>query len=328
MGQGQEIKTRTEPHLEIQERGEIFFFYRPKVDKEEAHGAEDVQRLYIVLRPESGERPVEDKQDPHSGKEGSINTKSNNSDQNGSGKSTAIAAEGGHGKQQVKIEKQPLLRLIVMGRKSLPDPRKRSRPYWGFVEMVTTDVHHVKTALKGEEYDTSTRGHRHNSPARALGEGIYRILRHNPVKRMHTHLIYKLEFPPEDEKNEPQECLNIERQASFLIQIKNPDQHAISAGSAASSRGLQNKRKAMFPAHLQGQFGQSRYAPADPPDFLNYEGCEFLLISASDDIEDELGLDLKTEQAQTGESNESCSDLVKTFGETASTKALFQGTWV
>lgn len=51
----------------VQERGEIFFFYRPKVDKEEAHGPDDVQRLYIVLRPESG---VEAKQDPHSGKEG------------------------------------------------------------------------------------------------------------------------------------------------------------------------------------------------------------------------------------------------------------------
>lgn len=55
----------------LQERGEIFFFYRPKVEREAAHGADDVQRLYIVLRPESGERHVEEKQDPHSGKEGS-----------------------------------------------------------------------------------------------------------------------------------------------------------------------------------------------------------------------------------------------------------------
>ena len=76
----------------------------------------------------------------------------------------------------------------------------------------------------------------------------------------------------------------------------------------------------MFPAHLCGQFGQLRYCPADPPDFLNYEGCEFLLISASDDIEEELGLELKTE----GESDASCSDLVRTFGETASTSALFE----
>jgi t-SNARE complex subunit (syntaxin) len=46
----------------MQERGEIFFFYRPKVNMEEAHSADDVQRLYIIMRPESGERAVEVKQ--------------------------------------------------------------------------------------------------------------------------------------------------------------------------------------------------------------------------------------------------------------------------
>ena len=48
----------------------------------------------------------------------------------------------------MNIEKQPLLRFIVMGRKSLPDPSKKSRPYWSFVEMVTTNIEAVKTALK------------------------------------------------------------------------------------------------------------------------------------------------------------------------------------
>ncbi|KEH39685.1 hypothetical protein MTR_2g105710 [Medicago truncatula] len=62
MGQGQEQKIRPEPQIEIQERGEIFFFYRSKVNKEEAHSADDVQRLYIIMRPESGERAVEVKQ--------------------------------------------------------------------------------------------------------------------------------------------------------------------------------------------------------------------------------------------------------------------------
>lgn len=171
-----------------------------------------------------------------------------------------------------------------------------------------------------DEYDTSSKGHRRNSPARALGEGIYRILRHKvPSKKTHTHLVYKLEFPPEDERKEPQEALNIEHEGSFLIQIKNPNQHGTS-----QFRGLQNKRKAIFPAHLQGQFGQLRYCPADPPDFLNYEGCEFLLISASDDIENELGLELKTEE----ETDPSCSNLINTFGDTASTSALLKGTWV
>ncbi|KAH9668050.1 protein kinase domain-containing protein [Citrus sinensis] len=314
MGQGQEHKTRPQSQVEIQERGEIFFFYRPKVGKEEAHSSDDVQRLYLVLRPESGERSVEQKQDPESGKEGAKKEESD-SVKHGSGSS-----EGGHGSKLVNIEKELLLRFIVMGRKSLPDPREKSRPYWGFVEMVTTKVEDVKVALAGEEYDTSTRGHRRNLPARAVGEGVYRILRHSPGKKMHTHLIYKLEFPPEDMENETQESLNIEHEGSFLIQIKKPGQHGTS-----QFRGLQNKRKAVFPAHLQGQFGQKRYCPADPPDFLNYEGCEFLLISASDDIEEELGLELKTDE---GEADESCSDLIKTFGETAPTSALLRGTWV
>lgn len=75
----------------MQERGEIFFFYRPKVEKEEAHSADDVQRLYIVLRPESGERSIEEKQDPHSGKEGAkIESSTGKKDKN---------TQGGHGSQ-------------------------------------------------------------------------------------------------------------------------------------------------------------------------------------------------------------------------------------
>ncbi|XP_021720280.1 uncharacterized protein LOC110687938 [Chenopodium quinoa] len=320
MGQGEEVKTRNDPQVEIQERGEIFFFYRPKVNREEAHSVDDVQRMYIVLRPESGERTVEEKQAPDSGKEG---TKSGHSPSSSHHEDQGEKhPEGGHGKKEVNIEKQPLLRFIVTGRKSLPDPGKKSRPFWGFVELVTTKIDDVKDALRGGEYDTATRGHRHNPNARALGEGVYRILRHKYSERkMHTHLVYKLELPPEDKKNEPQEELNIEREGSFIIQIKSPEQ----GGARSEFQGVGNKRKAVFPAHLQGQFGGKRYVPADPPDFLNYEGCEFLLISASDNIEEELGLELHTE---TEVPDPKCSDLVKTFGaDVTPTTPLFEGAW-
>ncbi|XP_027341951.1 uncharacterized protein LOC113854865 [Abrus precatorius] len=287
----------------MQERGEIFFFYRPKVSKEEAHSVDDVQRLYIIMQPESGERAVEEKQELDEGNQG--------------------AKKGGYGSQEVNIEEQSLFRLMVMGRKRLPDPSEKTQPYWGFVAIVTTNADRVKTALRGEEYEssssTSARGHRHTSGARAVGEGIYRIIRHKGEerKRRHTHLIYKLEFPAEGEKKEPQESLNIEREGSFIIQIKNPEK--------GGGWGLQNKRKAVFPAHLQGLLGHVKFVPADPPDFLNYEGCEFLLISASDHIEDELGLDLLTE----GEQDPSCSDLLNIFGDAAaaSTTAFLKGTW-
>ncbi|GAB2225486.1 hypothetical protein Droror1_Dr00006278 [Drosera rotundifolia] len=157
-----------------------------------------------------------------------------------------------------------------MGKKSLPDPHRKSTPYWGFVELVTTKIDDVKATLGGEEYDTSTRGHRQTYPARALGKGIYRILKHKSGRKTHMHLIYRLEFPSEGKENEPQEALNIEHEASFLIWIKNPDQQG--RGGSTGFRGIQSKRKATFPAHLQGQFGNNRYSAADPPNFLNYEG--------------------------------------------------------
>ncbi|KAK8919202.1 hypothetical protein KSP39_PZI021072 [Platanthera zijinensis] len=317
MGYGEEVKTTPDSKTEIQERGEIFFFYRPKIGEEEVHGTEDVQRLYIILRPESGERTVEEKQSPDSWKEGQKRSKEKKSDTADKEK-----FEGGHGAQKVNIEKQMLLRFIVMGRKSLPDPSQRSKPYWGFVEIITQKAEDIKAALKGEEYDTATRGHRRQEPARALAEGVYRFLRHQLGGGMHTHLIYKLELPTEDERNEPQEELNVEREGSFIIQIKNPEH----PGRSGGFRGLQRKRRAAFPASLQGRFGGHRYTPADPPDFLNYEGCEFLLISASDDIEEELGLDLVPEQEAAASS---CSDLIYLFGDgEVDSKPLFEGSWV
>ncbi len=39
--------------MRILEKGNVYFFYRPKVDREEAHGIEDVQRFYILLSPEN-----------------------------------------------------------------------------------------------------------------------------------------------------------------------------------------------------------------------------------------------------------------------------------
>ncbi|PWA94782.1 hypothetical protein CTI12_AA056190 [Artemisia annua] len=265
------------PDVEIQEKGEIYFFYRPKVEKEEAHSYDDVQRMYIVLRPESGEKSIEVKQeDPPD------------------------TSQGGQGAEKVNIEKEPLLRFIVMGQKSLPDPtsKKKGRPHWGFVEFVTTNIQDIKDALKGEEYETKTRGHRHNPPARALGEGVYRILRHQHKKdkKMHTHLIYKLEFPSAEgdaAEHQPQEALNVEREASFLIQIKNPTKKGRN-----EFRGLKRKRKPVFPKHLQERFGKL----------------------PSDNIHEELGVGIHKET--------SCSDLINTFGAETSTDALLKGIWV
>lgn len=68
------------------------------MNKEEAHSPEDVQHLYIVLRPESVEKAVEEKQDPHSGKEDAIEKGSASS----SGSETS-SIKGGHGNQVIYL---------------------------------------------------------------------------------------------------------------------------------------------------------------------------------------------------------------------------------
>src|SRR2546427_11706614 len=48
---------------EIIESGDLFFFYRPKVDSEEVKGLGDVQRFYMVTSPEKNE--TDTKKDMH-----------------------------------------------------------------------------------------------------------------------------------------------------------------------------------------------------------------------------------------------------------------------
>jgi hypothetical protein len=44
-------RSASEAGVRILEQGDIYFFYRPKVGREDARGAADVQRLYLILSP-------------------------------------------------------------------------------------------------------------------------------------------------------------------------------------------------------------------------------------------------------------------------------------
>jgi len=72
----------------VLERGHVYFFYRPKVETEEAHEMGDVQRLYLILAPGTLEQRVIEE-----------------------------------AKVEPKKEKE-LYRIVVMGQKKLPDPYK------------------------------------------------------------------------------------------------------------------------------------------------------------------------------------------------------------
>ncbi|MER6067104.1 hypothetical protein [Streptomyces sp. NPDC001792] len=41
---------------DILERGDIYFVYRPRVEQEQAHDIEDVQRLFVILQPSGSDR--------------------------------------------------------------------------------------------------------------------------------------------------------------------------------------------------------------------------------------------------------------------------------
>lgn len=243
------------------EKGNIYFFYRPRVEEEDPGGKSDVRNLYMVL-----------------------------------------------------CSKDKHARLGILGQKEMPDPEKSGHNrYWGFIDLVRKDPKAIRDALASEEYETKTRGKRHQPAARPAGEGVYRILRHED----HTHLAYRLELPKSP--GEVQDELGIEEQASYVISVKNPEK-----GSPRAA-GLSEDRKADFPKKLQEKFRDRKFIDADPPDFLNHEGCEFVLISASEDLKEDLGIELKVEDED--KSSADIFNQLKADKLEAPTEPLFEGKW-
>jgi hypothetical protein len=175
-------------------------------------------------------------------------------------------------------------RLMVMPKKQLPDIKDGGQRFWGFIEKVSRKAADVANELDKEVYETKTRGKQRQPEARPAGEGVYAIARHGD----HTHLVYVLELP--EGPGEVQQALNIEEEGSYIISIKNPDQ------PSPRGMGLDEDRQADFPKKLQGKFRGRRFADVDPPDFLNYEGAELLLIGAAEDVSEELGIELEAEE--------------------------------
>jgi hypothetical protein len=129
-------------------------------------------------------------------------------------------------------------------------------------------------------YETRTRGLRVEPRARPAGEGRYALVDHDG----HTHLAYVLELPPEP--GDVQRALGIEREASYIAAVRNPD------APAPPGAGLPLQRRAQLPPELHQRFGGRRFAPVDPPEMLDHEGIELVLIGASDDVDAEVGIDL------------------------------------
>jgi hypothetical protein len=225
----------------ILERGDLFFFYRPRVAADRVADLRDVQRFFLVLEPDGTE----------------------------------------------------LFRRLVVGQKRLPDPSSHERT-WAFVAEVAARPEELRGAFERRVYDTKTGGTRVQPEARAAGEARYAIVQHDG----HTHLAYALELPRR--RGEVQKALGIEREASFIAAVRNPD------SPAARGTGLPTRERADFPNQLLELFRGRRFAPLSPPDFLNFEGAEIVLIGAVEDAERELGIDFDTRRERL-----EASDLVR-----------------
>jgi hypothetical protein len=223
---------------EVLERGDVYFFYRPRVDVEVVRGPEDVARLFFVLDPD-GRHPA---------------------------------------------------RLVVVGRKRLPDPARHERA-WALVAAVAERPDQLREELLQRAYETRTRGVRVRPAARPAGEARYVLATHTD----HAHLAYGLELPPEP--GEAQRLLGLRREASLIVAVRNPD------APAPPGTGVPRSRRAQLPAQLLERFGGRRWHAVDDPALLDHPGVELLLIAAHDDVESELGiaLDLEAEDLATAE---------------------------
>jgi hypothetical protein len=220
---------RDRHNSEVLERGNIFFLYRPRVDEEEPSGLGDVQRFFVVLRPE------------------------------GAGK----------------------LRLLVVGRKRLPDVGQHERN-WGFVALVTDSAETIEQGLRAEDYQTKTRGEQHQPAARPAGEGVYAIT----LKDGQMHLSYVLELP--QHPSDVQRAFKIAPEASFALSVKNPER------DQPPGTGLDESQKADFPERLQREFRGRRFEREDVK-LLDFPGAEFILVGARTGPESAYGVELSAQ---------------------------------
>jgi hypothetical protein len=132
------------------ERGHIYFFYRPKVQREEVHSMDDVGKLHVLLVPSPSESfsmqaKIEQSKDVSGADADEMNLVAQGADAAPTHESTT------------KDKKH--FRLIIVGKKRLPDPeREKHAPVWATVIFVGDNLHDLEEKLGERTYETKTRG--------------------------------------------------------------------------------------------------------------------------------------------------------------------------
>ena len=213
----------------------------------------------------------------------------------------------------LRPERGDVVRLITIGRKTLPGSGSGGANHWAFVDRVFADAGELKQALGPITYETETAGERHLPEARPAGEGVYALARHG----RDSVLAYALELP--EEPGEVQQAFGIEKQGRFIVSIKNPDTES------PAGLGLDEGQKADLPDELREMFGARKWHPADPPAFLDHRGVELILIGGRIGADDDLGIELEPQEED--------EDKAEVFGDLGLEKTdrmirpLFEGEW-
>ena len=126
----------------IIESGDIFFFYRPKIDSEEVKDIEDVQRFYMVMS-----------QDISTSKD----NKNKNKDKN----------------YRLFLLGRKKMPEIVKG-ESTSEERN-----WALNILSSSNPEEIHNELLSAEYSTKTKGKRRLAAAQPAGEGKYSIIKHD-----------------------------------------------------------------------------------------------------------------------------------------------------
>jgi hypothetical protein len=277
-----------EATVEVLEKGDIFFFYRPKAkviddgSGGDVKSIEDIRRFFMVTAT-------------------AANTE-NEQQQQFDGTNSKTPKEG----------ESPRYRLFVIGKKSLPEIRtteaRRSERYWAKIGGIFENPQELTSELLSDEF-------RKGDAARPVGEGKYAIVKHQD----HAELAYILEMP--EEPGEAQRELGIEKEASYIVSIINP-KVPVPAGYPSSEESPN------YPESILKEFGENENFISLTRDlrFINFQNAQMILVGARegrDVIQKEFGIDIR-EEKETVHSADIFSKL-KIEKDKVPTKPLIEG---
>jgi hypothetical protein len=209
--------------------------------------------------------------------------------------------------------KKNLYRLLVIGKKSLPEIReteaRSSERYWARVGGIFDDPTQLTKELLSREF-------REGDMARPVGEGKYAIVDHSN----HTELAFVLELPKE--LGEAQKELGIEKEASYVVTVINPK-------IPRREENLPTTEDApRYPESILNDFNNDEnFVPLSRNlKFIDYQNAQIILIGAregKDTLTEELGITVENERE-----NDNSADIftkLKIRKDQVPIKPLIQG---